>query len=224
MKTVLAFDVYGTLIDTHGLLAELTDMMGDKAELFSHTWRNKQLEYSFRRGLMRQYQHFSVCTEQALRFTCRQLQVTLSEDQQQWLLEKYLRLPAFNDVQSALPELAEKYILVAFSNGEQRAVNSLLSHAGINQHFHHVITADAVETFKPDPVIYQHLLNSVRCAANQTWLISSNPFDVIGASECGWNTAWVKRSQQAVFDPWGITPSVEISDSGQLSLMLKDTV
>ena len=59
MATTLAFDVYGTLIDTQGVTKTLTKWIGDRAEMFSETWRNKQLEYSFRRGLMQSYQPFS---------------------------------------------------------------------------------------------------------------------------------------------------------------------
>ncbi|RMF46291.1 MAG: haloacid dehalogenase type II, partial [Deltaproteobacteria bacterium] len=50
--TTLAFDVYGTLIDTHGVLTALEKLVGDKALAFSNSWRDKQLEYSFRKGLM----------------------------------------------------------------------------------------------------------------------------------------------------------------------------
>lgn len=223
MKTVLAFDVYGTLINAHGLLAELQEIMGEKARLFSDTWRNKQLEYSFRRGLMGQYQHFSVCTEQALHFTCEQLQISLNKNQRNDLLANYLKLPAFDDAVGLLSALTEDYTLVAFSNGEQQAVNSLLTHAGIKPFFDSVITADAVKTFKPDPVIYQYLLKSTECSASQTWLISGNPFDVIGANECGLNTVWVKRNPQAVFDPWGVNPTMEITELGQLAAALKNT-
>ncbi len=35
MKTIYAFDVYGTLIDTHGVVALLTTMVGDNAMAFS---------------------------------------------------------------------------------------------------------------------------------------------------------------------------------------------
>jgi 2-haloacid dehalogenase len=52
MSVTLAFDVYGTLIDTHGVVSALQALIGDKAKDFSHSWREKQLEYSFRRGLM----------------------------------------------------------------------------------------------------------------------------------------------------------------------------
>ena len=45
MSQTFAFDVYGTLINTHGLIALLEDWIGDKASAFSQTWRDKQLEY-----------------------------------------------------------------------------------------------------------------------------------------------------------------------------------
>jgi len=44
MATTLAFDVYGTLINTHGVVATLEDLVGEKAKAFSNTWRDKQLE------------------------------------------------------------------------------------------------------------------------------------------------------------------------------------
>ncbi len=84
MATVLAFDVYGTLIDTHGVVTELEERLGasGKAELaaeFSRRWRDKQLEYSFRRGLMGAYVAFSQCTREALEFTDRALQTRLAD-------------------------------------------------------------------------------------------------------------------------------------------------
>ncbi len=39
MAITLAFDVYGTLIDTHGLVQQLEKLIGDKAREFSITWR-----------------------------------------------------------------------------------------------------------------------------------------------------------------------------------------
>jgi len=50
MPQTLAFDVHGTLIDTAGVVRELTGMVDDLAPHFSQRWRDKQLEYSFRRG------------------------------------------------------------------------------------------------------------------------------------------------------------------------------
>lgn len=39
----LAFDVYGTLIDTDGVVDRLREWIGSQAETFSQTWRSKQL-------------------------------------------------------------------------------------------------------------------------------------------------------------------------------------
>ena len=66
MPYTLAFDVYGTLIDTSGVFEFLHKLIGDKAELFMNTWRDKQLEYSFRRSAMDRYVDFSVCTQAGL--------------------------------------------------------------------------------------------------------------------------------------------------------------
>ncbi len=66
MPITIAFDVYGTLIDTHGVVSKLHKILGDRAEVFSHTWRKKQLEYSFRQGLMQNYKNFAVYTSHAL--------------------------------------------------------------------------------------------------------------------------------------------------------------
>jgi len=63
MKYTLAFDVYGTLIDTSGVFNSLHQMIGEKAKIFMDTLRSKQLKYSFRRGLMNKYTDFSVCTK-----------------------------------------------------------------------------------------------------------------------------------------------------------------
>jgi len=210
MKINIAFDVYGTLIDTQGVLDLLKVFVGEKAQLFSETWRLKQLEYSFRRGLMQRYEHFSVCTKDALNFTCVSLAENLTETQKQELLDRYKILPAFNDVNGALSELSQKYKLIAFSNGESASVTALLDNAKISDYFSDVVTADEISMFKPSPEIYQHLLNRLDSTAEQTWLISSNPFDVIGAKSYGLKSAWVKRSEAAVYDPWGIEPNVVI--------------
>ncbi|MDC2887706.1 haloacid dehalogenase type II [Psychrosphaera algicola] len=201
MKPTLAFDVYGTLINTHGVVALLETYMGEHAMVFSETWRAKQLEYSFRRGLMKQYVHFSICTKDALAFTCEHLNLHLTQAQQDSLLQSYKTLPAFDDVKKSLLRLSERFTLIAFSNGERSSVESLLNYAQIDSLFNDIVSADEISTFKPNPDIYQHLLTRTNSKAGSTWLISSNPFDVIGAKSFGLQAAWVKRSDNAVFDP-----------------------
>jgi len=61
----LGFDVYGTLVDPLALAEPLQALVGEHAVQFANLWRTKQLEYSFRRGLMRRYVDFDICTRQA---------------------------------------------------------------------------------------------------------------------------------------------------------------
>lgn len=222
MTQVLAFDVYGTLIDTHGVVAELETRLGvsDKAELaaeFSRRWRDKQLEYSFRRSLMGAYVPFSQCTLEALEFTDRALQTRLSDVDKDHLMSVYGRLPAFPEAPEALTRLVESGVrCVAFSNGTGAAVSSLLDQAGILDQFEAVISVDEVKRFKPDPAVYAHLRNRLEVAPGDTWLISSNPFDVIGARHAGLHAAWVRRSLDAPFDPWAIEPDLTVPDLDSL--------
>ena len=215
---MLAFDVYGTLIDTQGVVTKIRDFVGDKAEEFSRVWRDKQLEYSFRRGLMRTYETFGVCTIQALDYTCAYLNLELTTDQKAELLDEYRGLPAFDDVKESLEGLkTDGHALYAFSNGTADAVETLLVAAGIRNLFDGVVSADDRQTFKPNPDVYEHLLKTTLASASDAWLISSNPFDVIGAVSYGLRSAWVRRSKNSIFDPWGIYPTLTVTNLRELA-------
>jgi 2-haloacid dehalogenase len=211
MTITLAFDVYGTLIDTHGVIVALEKHVGDKAPEFSRTWREKQLEYSFRRGLMQNYENFAVCTSNALDYTSSYLKAPLTLKVKQELLELYKVLPAFADVEEGLARARKTgFRIFAFSNGSADAVEGLLSNACIRDYFMGVISVDEMKSYKPNPAVYCHFLRRAGAVGADAWLVSSNPFDVIGAISSGMRAAWVKRSPDAVFDPWGIEPTLTI--------------
>ncbi len=218
MAITLAFDVYGTLIDTHGVVAKLGEIVGDRAIDFSSTWRDKQLEYSFRRGLMQNYENFAVCTRDALDYTCSRYAADMTPGQKQSLLDIYRELPAFDDVHDALVALSARDCRpYAFSNGSEEAVETLLSAAGIRELFLGVVSCDDLRSFKPNPAVYAHFLRKAQATASEAWLISGNPFDVIGAISAGMRGAWVQRSADALFDPWGIEPTVTVKSLRELA-------
>lgn len=207
----LGFDVYGTLIDTAGVTQALENHAGPAAAEFAQLWREKQLEYSFRRALMQNYRDFSVCTRQALDYTARRLQVKLSEDDMDALMAKYRELPAFPGVVEGLKALADTGCrCFAFSNGRADDVEALLERAGIRHHFLDVVSCDEIGTFKPNPATYAHFMRRADAFADQAWLVSSNPFDVIGAVSAGMRAAWVHRNPAVVFDPWELQPTAVI--------------
>ena len=217
-KITLAFDVYGTLIDTNGVLTLLENFVGKKAKAFSSTWRDKQLEYSFRRGHMQNYVSFAVCTQQALDFTCLFYKEDLSKEQRAELMAIYAILPAFEEVKVALEKFKEKgFRLFAFSNGKKEAVEKLLNNAGIIDLFDGVVSVDDIKTFKPSPGAYAHFLRSANAKSGESWLISSNPFDVTGSISAGMRSAWIKRSEESIFDPWEIQPTIEVNSLLELT-------
>ena len=217
MKISLAFDVYGTLIDTGGVFEVLQKKVGDKAKAFIETWRSKQLEYSFRRGLMQNYVDFSVCTRNALDFACLQLNCILSEEEKTALMHQYTILPAFEDVEESLVKLkAANCRLFAFSNGSTASVKNLLQNAGIDHFFEAIVSVEAVKTFKPNPAVYDYFLQTTSTAKTNAWLISGNPFDVIGSISAGFRSVWVQRNPTSIFDPWEIQPTKIIRELNDL--------
>jgi 2-haloacid dehalogenase len=160
MTITLAFDVYGTLINTSGVNDLLKQYIDDKTELFMDLWRSKQLEYSFRRGLMKQYKKFSVCTRSALDYSDAYLNTGLTEDNKNCLMQKYRVLPAFHDVKESLVKLqSANYRMFAFSNGFGDDVKNLLINAKIDKYFEDVVSVDDIKTFKPNPDVYAHFLS-----------------------------------------------------------------
>ena len=214
----LGFDVYGTLIDPLKMHVYLQPMIGIQAVPFAALWREKQIEYAFRRGLMHQYQNFDICTQQALQFAISLFKVQLSEMDQESLLGSYNKLPAFSDVFDGLIALKKQgHRMIAFSNGVAASIDALLGHAGILKLFDEIVSVDDLQTFKPDPRVYHYLTARGGLISKSTWLVSSNSWDVIGAKMAGIRAAWVQRNPDQPFDSWGISPDCIVSDLEHLA-------
>ena len=117
-------------------------------------------------------------------------------------MKAYDSLSTFPDVSPALKALGDEAWItpVVFSNGTSDMVrNSVLSSEDLGPHamvFKSIITVDDVKRFKPDPAVYYHLAEKVGKSKEDMksiWLVSSNPFDVVGAAAVGMKTAWVNR-------------------------------
>ena len=180
--------------------------VGEKAPHFTQLWRDKQLEYSFRKGLMGAYEPFPTCTSEALDYCCEHLEAPLTAKEKQVLLEGYKKLHAFPECKDALHVLQERgHKLFAFSNGTKADVESLIAHAKLDGYFDGIVAVDDMptpKTFKPDPRAYEYFCSIAGSTPASTCLVSSNPFDIIGSASCGWKTFWVQRTKDSTFDPW----------------------
>ncbi len=214
MPGAIGFDIYGTLVDPLEMNEHLRPLVGDDlTDRFSELWRDKQIEYTFRRALMRRYEDFGVCTRQALVHSANVLGVDLTDEEQERLIEEYQNLRPFPDVIPGIEALNSKgHTLVAFSNGVEATARTLLDRAGVLEHLHDVISVDDVKTYKPDPEVYHYLARRLGTEPSEIWLVSSNPFDVIGAKAAGLMAAWIQRKPDARFDPWGIEPDLVAPD------------
>ena len=219
----IGFDVYGTLVDPLGMDAALREHVGDLAERFAATWRERQIDWTFRRALMGRYVDFDVVTRDAFRITAATLGVDL-RTAEAGLLDTYRRLPAFADAAEGLIRLAEGgHRLVAFSNGVGGTLRGLLTHARLMPPLTDVVSVDEVKTYKPSPVVYQHLVSRGGQGSEQTWLVSANAWDVLGAKSAGLRTAWVRRSLRAHWDGGGIAePDVVVASLGELAERFPD--
>jgi 2-haloacid dehalogenase len=220
MKVTLAFDVYGTLVNPAGMADHLAGDVGANVAAFTALWREKQLEYSFRRGLMQNYVGFSVCTADAFEFACQHFRVAISTERRAELIRLYQHLLPFDDAPRALESLHGTFRLFAFSNGKASDVAAVFSNSGLANFFEDILSVDEVRSFKPSPAVYAYARRATGAWSSPLWLVSSNPFDVIGARSAGLHAAWVRRSEEAIYDPWGIEPSVTVRTLTELPSVL----
>lgn len=216
MQPYLAFDVYGTLVDPMGMSDLLASDARAAAQSVSALWREKQLEFAFRKGLMRAYEDFGVCTRQALRYAMASHGLSLTKKREDELMNAYLQLPAFDDALPALRALEGHYVMYAFSNGTQGALKKVLGYNDLLPLFDGLVSVDEVKSFKPDPAVYAYARRATGAMENPLCLVSSNAWDVIGARSAGLMAIWVQRDAHKVFEDWGVEPNATINSLSEL--------
>ena len=128
-------------------------------------------------------------------------------------MDRYRNLPAFADVRPGLECLRQAgFRLYAFSMGRLHDVIALLDHAELRDYFTGVVSLERMKCYKPSAAAYRHFLEATGATPSDAWLVSGNPFDVLGAVSAGIGGAWVKRSPDAILDPWEIEPTVVAED------------
>lgn len=186
------FDAYGTLFDVHSVVDTGRAITADPGTL-SHAWRQKQLEYTWLRALMRRYEDFWAVTEAALRAAVRRLDLSASEADLARLMDAYLTLACFPEVKGALDRLGPRPRAI-LSNGSPRMLQAAVASAGLGPYLAHVISVDAVKTYKPAPEVYALGPKTLALPAGELLFVSSNAWDVAGAKAFGYQVAWCNRT------------------------------
>jgi 2-haloacid dehalogenase len=187
------FDAYGTLFDVHAVVEVGREVTADPMAL-SAAWRQKQLEYTWLRALMGRYEDFWAVTEAALRYALRRLALPASEAQIRRLMEAYLSLACFPEVPTALAKLAPRPRAI-LSNGSPRMLQAAVRSSGLEPYLDHLLSVDAVRTYKPAPAVYALGPRALGLPAADLLFVSSNAWDVAGAKAFGYRVVWCNRGR-----------------------------
>lgn len=229
---IIAFDLYGTLLSTSSITSDLASTLNisnDQADQLATKWRQYQLEYTWRLGSMRgttpPYIPFDRITRAALIHAANEAGLHVAEAKADGLMRAYDGLTSFEDVFPALKTLQSKVdddvvYPVVFSNGTPKMLASSVATSPVLKLFQgdgeqnkkalfkKLISVDEVGVFKPGKDVYEHLQREVTSqgdwkAQAAVWLVSSNPFDVVGAKAAGMRAAWVDRAGTGWVDQLG---------------------
>jgi 2-haloacid dehalogenase len=186
------FDAYGTLFDVHAAIARHRDAAGPEADRFSEIWRTKQLEYAWMLSAAGHYVDFWTLTERALDHAFARCP-TVDRALRARLLDAYIKLDAFPDARAALGALRATGMKTAIlSNGNPRMLEAAVTAAGID--LDAVLSVDAIRIYKPQPPVYAMVTDRFKVAPADVAFVSSNRWDVMGATAFGFRCVWVNRA------------------------------
>ncbi|KAF2743685.1 haloacid dehalogenase, type II [Sporormia fimetaria CBS 119925] len=217
-KIALAFDLYGTLLSTESISTKLAEYCGEeKAASISQQWRRYQLEYTWRINSMKNYVPFDRVTRNALTHALAEAGADLSSDAVDALMDQYNALSLYPDVPPLFLQLSKSGIFypVVFSNGTPDMLSASITRspemAPHSNVFKGIISVDPTRKFKPATEAYNLLLgkilDSVKVGGRRdVWLVSGNPFDIVGALDSGLSACWVNRGRTRWVDACPYTP------------------
>jgi len=106
------------------------------------------------------------------------------------------------DVRRTLPQLQRAgYIMAVVSNRDKPFQDTLDSH-GLSEFFPYSLAGGEVESYKPEPGIFEHALKKMNVTAQETIYVGDNYYaDVVGARRAG--------LQPVLYDPTGIFPDAD---------------
>lgn len=214
----LVFDAYGTLFDVHSVVTECERHFAGRGTELSKQWRITQLEYTWLRSLMGRYEDFEHVTADALAHACATLQLPLSEAAQAALMGSYLRLAPYPEVPAALRSLGGRKRAI-LSNGSPPMLDAVVRNANLTDAFDAVLSVDDLRIYKPHPSVYQLAVDRLGVPAGAIAFVSSNFWDVSGATSFGFRTFWINRAGH-VPHPLGFRPAGVLGGLDQLAAAL----
>jgi 2-haloacid dehalogenase len=196
---VLAFDVFGTVVDWRGSIiregAEWGAARGLQVDWdsFALRWRAgyRPAMDKVRKGVL-PWMKLDRLHRLILDELLEEFQISgLSEQDKDHWNRVWHRLTPWPDVLAGLNQLKTSYILSTLSNGD---VSLLIDMAKLRAlPWDAVLSAELFHHFKPDREVYLGAVDLLGCAPHEVMMVAAHPDDLKMAQACGLRTAFIPR-------------------------------
>ena len=192
---ILAFDVFGTVVDWHGSIASEVKRIGLDAEpdAFATAWRNgyRPAMARVRSGEL-PWTKIDDLHRLILDDVLKQFEINhLTEAEKRHLNLVWHRLPPWEDTIAGLLRLKNQFTLVTLSNGNLGLLANMAKNAGLPWDL--ILSAEVFRHYKPDPETYLGVASIFDVAPEEVMLVAAHKDDLLSASKCGLQTAFVER-------------------------------
>jgi 2-haloacid dehalogenase len=198
---ILAFDVFGTVVDWRGSVAREVEALGlgiDGAA-FAEAWRTRyQPAMQQVRSGARPWTSLDVLHRENLDSVLETFGVgdRLDETARRALNLAWHRLDPWPEAVAGLVRLKTRFVITPLSNGNIALLTHMAKRAGLP--WDCVLSAEVFRAYKPDPRSYLGVAELFDLAPAQVMLCAAHADDLRAAAACGLRTAYVDRPQE-----WG---------------------
>lgn len=192
---ILAFDVFGTVVDWHGSIASEVKRLGLQVDAneFATAWRNgyKPAMARVRSGKL-PWTKIDDLHRMILVDILSDFRITsLSETEVRELNLVWHRLNPWPDTIEGLRRLKSKFTIVTLSNGNLGLLADMAKNAGLPWDL--ILSAEVFRHYKPDPETYLGVAETFDVRPEQVMLVAAHKDDLIAAKACGLQTAFIER-------------------------------
>ncbi|OWF66716.1 haloacid dehalogenase, type II [Polynucleobacter hirudinilacicola] len=216
MYKLIAFDAYGTLFDVYSMGQLAEELFPGRGQEFSVMWRDRQIDYTRLVTMSdpnpsgsKYYLPFWELTIRSLRYVGKRMNLSLTPENEQRLMDQYAKLTSFEDSLGVVKTIQEKGISTAIlSNGSREMLTTVVESNGLKPYLDKVLTIEDVRLFKTAPQAYELLLKAFPVQKAEVLFVSSNAWDALAAKWYGFDVFWVNRLGHP-FEEIGEKPSYE---------------
>lgn len=219
LPEVIAFDIFGTVVDWFGsIYREIETMeLGIDSSAFALAWRSG---YAPAMAKVNADPNAWVLIDDLHREILERLLVEfnlehLSEETRQHVNKVWHRLEAWPDSVAGLQRLKSRFTICSLSNGNLGLLTNMAKRAGLP--WDCILSAEVFRQYKPHPDTYLGVSRVFNIPPQKVMLAAAHQNDLDGARECGLQCAYIERP--AEFGPANIK---DVSGSPENNLHCHD--